>query len=193
MNLLVLGPQGAGKGTQAKRIAVDYAIPHISTGDMFRGAIAAGTELGKQVEPILASGALVPDEVTVALIRERLGYEDARRGFILDGFPRNAAQAEALDGMLGEIGRRLDAILFLDLPDDVATDRMLGRAAEEGRADDTPDAIARRLATYHAETEPIVEHYRLTGNLVPLHAERTINEVYSEIQEALSSLEDRRA
>jgi len=193
LNLLVLGPQGAGKGTQAKRIAVDYAIPHISTGDMFRGAIAAGTELGKQVEPILASGALVPDEVTVALIRERLGYEDARRGFILDGFPRNAAQAEALDGMLGEIGRRLDAILFLDLPDDVATDRMLGRAAEEGRADDTPDAIARRLATYHAETEPIVEHYRLTGNLVPLHAERTINEVYSEIQEALSSLEDRRA
>ena len=192
MNLLVLGPQGAGKGTQAKRIAVDYAIPHISTGDMFRAAIAEQTELGKQVEPLLAAGTLVPDEVTVALIRERLGREDARRGFLLDGFPRNAAQAEALDDMLDEIGRRLDAVLFLDLADDVATDRMLLRAEEEGRPDDTPDAIARRLATYHAETEPIVEHYRLTGNLVPLHAERKINEVYAEIQDALSELEDGR-
>jgi adenylate kinase len=94
--------------------------------------------------------------------------------------------------MLDEIGRRLDAVLFLDLADDVATDRMLLRAEEEGRPDDTPDAIARRLATYHAETEPIVEHYRLTGNLVPLHAERTINEVYAEIQDALSELEDGR-
>jgi adenylate kinase len=93
MNLLVLGPQGAGKGTQAKRIATDYAIPHISTGEMFRAAIAAGTELGLMVEPILASGTLVPDEVTIALIRERLGEADARRGFVLDGFPRNEAQA----------------------------------------------------------------------------------------------------
>ena len=132
MNLLVLGPQGAGKGTQAKRIAVDYAIPHISTGDMFRAAIAAQTELGQQVEPILASGALVPDEITIALIRERLGEEDARRGFVLDGFPRNEAQADALDEMLGEIGRRLDAILFFDLPDDVATERMLGAPRRRG-------------------------------------------------------------
>ena len=189
MNLLVLGPQGAGKGTQAKRIAADYAIPHVSTGDMFREAIAAGTELGHRVEPILASGALVPDEITVELIKERLAHPDALRGFVLDGFPRNEPQAAALDEMLAGIGRRLDAILFLDLPDEVATERMLDRAEEENRPDDTPEVIARRLATYHAETEPIVEHYRLTGNLVPIHAERTIPEVYAEIQDALDELE----
>jgi adenylate kinase len=184
-----LGPQGAGKGTQAKRIAADYAIPHISTGDMFREAVASGTEFGRQVEPILASGALVPDEITVALIQERLGQPDALDGFILDGFPRNEAQAVALDEMLSRIGRRLDAILFLDLPDDVATARMLNRAVDENRPDDTPEVIARRLATYHAETEPIVEHYRVTGRLVPLHAERAIPEVYDEIQDALATVE----
>jgi len=189
VNLLVLGPQGAGKGTQAKRIAADYAVPHVSTGDIFREAVAAGTKLGRQVEPILAHGALVPDEVTIALIRERLADTDALRGFVLDGFPRNAAQADALDEMLESIGRRLDAIFFFDLPDDVATERMLQRAVEENRPDDTPEVIARRLATYHAETEPIVEHYRVTGKLVPLHAERTIPEVYAEIQSALEALE----
>ncbi len=191
MNLLVLGPQGAGKGTQAKRIAADYNLPHISTGDMFRAAIAAGTELGKRVEPILSSGELVPDELTVALIQDRLSDPDAVGGFILDGFPRNEAQAEALDEMLARIGRGLDAILFFDLPDDVATERMLSRAVAEGRADDTPDVIARRLAIYHAETEPIVEHYRATGKLVPLHAERSVDEVYSEVQDALQMIAGR--
>jgi adenylate kinase len=188
VDLLVLGPQGSGKGTQAKRISADHAIPHISTGDMFRAAIAAGSELGKQVEPILASGALVPDEVTIALIRERLGQPDARGGFVLDGFPRNEAQADALDEMLAGIGRRLDGVLFFDLPDDIATERMLARAAEENRADDTPEVMARRLATYHAETEPIVDHYRAAGQLLPLHAERTISEVYAEIQARLEEL-----
>ncbi len=189
MNLLVLGPQGAGKGTQAKRIAADYAIPHVSTGDMFRDAIASRSELGLQVEPILASGTLVPDEITIALIRDRLAAPDALGGFVLDGFPRNAAQADELDAMLAGIGRRLDAILFFDLPDDVATARMLERAEIESRPDDTPEVIEKRLATYHAETEPIVEHYRLTGRLVPLHAERTILEVYAEIQDAIAELE----
>ena len=189
MNLLVLGPQGAGKGTQAKRIAADYAIPHVSTGDMFRDAIAARSELGLQVEPILASGELVPDDLTIALIRERLAAPDALGGFVLDGFPRNEAQADELDAMLAAIGRRLDAILFFDLPDDVATERMLERAEIESRPDDTPEVIAKRLATYHAETEPIVEHYRVTGRVVPLHAERTIPEVYAEIQDALAELE----
>jgi adenylate kinase len=185
VNLLVLGPQGAGKGTQAQRIARDFEVPHISTGDMFRAAIAAGTELGKRVEPILASGRLVPDEVTVALIEERLGADDARDGFVLDGFPRNLAQAEALDEMLSGIARELDAILFFDLPDDVAIERMLKRAELENRPDDTPEVIARRLAIYHEETEPIVEHYRATGRLVPLHAAGTIDEVWSEIESAL--------
>jgi adenylate kinase len=190
VNLLVLGPQGGGKGTQSKRIAIDYAIPHISTGDIYRAAIAERTELGLQVQPILASGALVPDAVTIPLIRERLGELDARAGFVLDGYPRNLPQAEALDELLAEMGRRLDAILFFDLPDDVATERMLVRATEENRPDDTPEVIARRLDTYHRETEPIVEHYRATGRLVPLHAERTIAEVYAEVQEALAALED---
>ena len=189
MNLLVLGPQGAGKGTQAKRISSDYAIPHVSTGDMFREAVASGSELGEKVKPILESGALVPDDLTVGLIQDRLANPDALHGFILDGFPRNAAQAEVLDQMLTSIGRRLDAVLFLDLPDEVATERMLARAEIESRPDDTPEVIAKRLDTYHAETEPIVEHYRLTGRLVPLHAERTIAEVYGEIQDALATVD----
>ena len=188
MNLLVLGPQGSGKGTQAKRLADDHSIPHVSTGDMFRAAIAEGTTLGRRVGPILASGELVPDELTIALIRERLSAPDAVGGFVLDGFPRNLAQAEALDTMLAEIGRTLDAVLFFDLSDDVATERMRRRALEEDRKDDAPDVIARRLAIYHEQTEPVVERYRATGKLVPLHAERTIGEVAAEIGEALDLL-----
>jgi adenylate kinase len=190
VNLLVLGPQGAGKGTQAKQIARDYRIPHISTGDMFREAISEGSELGREVEPILASGALVPDALTIGLIRERLAQGDADRGFILDGFPRTLAQGEALETMLSGIGRRLDAVLFFDIPDEVATERMLERAEVEGRADDTPATIARRLATYHEATAPVVEYYRGRGVLVPLHAERTIPEVYDEVKSALAGIGD---
>jgi adenylate kinase len=185
LNLLLLGPQGAGKGTQARRIAADYGVPHISTGEMFRAAVAARTQLGKRVEPILAAGDLVPDDLTVEMIRNRLGETDALDGFVLDGFPRNLVQAEALDRMLAAIGRRLEAVLFFELPDEVAMARLHERAADESRRDDTPEAIDRRLEIYHAETEPVVEHYRATGTLVPLHAERSIDEVYSEIQDAL--------
>ena len=190
MNLLVLGPQGSGKGTQAKRISAAHGIPHVSTGDMFRAAVTVGTELGRRVEPILASGDLVPDDLTVALIRERLSEQDARDGFVLDGFPRNLAQAEALDGMLAEIGRGLDAVLFFDLSDELAVERIRGRALDEGREDDSPDAIARRLAIYHEQTEAVVERYRATGKLVPLHAARSIEEVSTEIEAALDLLED---
>jgi adenylate kinase len=193
MNLLLLGPQGSGKGTQATRIAADHGIPHVSTGDMFRAAIAAGSELGRRVEPILAAGELVPDELTVELIRERLGQPDARRGFVLDGFPRNLAQAQALDRMLGEIGRDLDAVLYFDLPDAVAIERLLGRARAEGRTDDTPDVIQRRLGIYHEQTEPLAEYYRARDRLVPLHAERTVDEVYAELQDALEQVEGRAA
>lgn len=189
MNLLVLGPQGSGKGTQAARLSEDHGIPHISTGDMFRAAIAAGTELGRRVEPILASGELVPDDLTVELIRERLAEPDARRGFVLDGFPRTIAQAEALDAMLGEIERSLDAVLFFDLSDEIAIERLLGRARAEGRDDDTPDAIRRRLELYHEQTEPVVERYRATGKLVPLHADRSIEAVATEIAQALELLD----
>jgi adenylate kinase len=191
VNLLVLGPQGSGKGTQAKRISAEYGVPHVSTGDIFRAAIADGSELGRLVEPILGSGALVPDELTVGLIRERLAAPDAREGFVLDGFPRTIAQAEALDEMLAETGQGLDAVLFFDLDDDAATERLRGRALEEGRDDDTPEVIARRLAVYHEQTVQVVEHYRATGKLVPLHAERTVGEVFAEIQAALEQVEAR--
>jgi len=189
MNLLVLGPQGSGKGTQARRIADDRGIPHVSTGEMFRGAIAAGTPLGLQVEPILAAGLLVPDGVTVALIRERLSWLDARSGFVLDGFPRNLVQAEVFDAMLEEVGQPLDAVLFLDVEDDVSLERLRRRAVIEGRDDDTPEAIALRLAIYHEETTPVVERYRARGRLVPVHAERSIDAVATEIAEALDLLE----
>jgi len=189
MNLLLLGPQGSGKGTQAKRLAEEHGIPHISTGDMFRLAMLAGTPLGLEIKPIYDRGDLVPDDLTVALIRERLAEPDAATGFVLDGFPRNLAQAEALDRMLADIGRALDAILFFDLDDDTATVRALGRAHEEGRADDTPEGIARRLALYHEVTEPVVEYYRVTGKLVPVQAERSVDAVYAEIEDALRLLD----
>jgi adenylate kinase len=185
MNLLVLGPQGSGKGTQAKRIAAEYDIPHISTGDMFREAIDTGTELGRRVEPILAAGELVPDELTAALVRERLGEPDAAHGFVLDGFPRNLAQADELDAMLAEVGRGLDAVLFFDLDDGTARERALGRARVDGRYDDTPEVIERRLDVYHEQTEPLVEYYRARDLLVPLPAERSIDAVFAEIQKAL--------
>ena len=193
MNLLVLGPQGSGKGTQASRLAEEREIPHVSTGDMFRAAIAARTPLGRRVEPILASGELVPDELTVALIRERLSEPDAIRGFVLDGFPRNLAQAEALDAMLTEIDRELDLVLFFDLDQVTSTERLRRRAVIEGRDDDTPDAIARRLELYHEQTAPLVELYRASGRLVPIRAERTIDEVANEIAEALDLLDGARA
>jgi adenylate kinase len=185
VNVLLLGPQGSGKGTQAKRIGAEYGIPHIATGDMLRNAIAQETELGRQVKPILQSGELVPDDLMIDLIRERLEEPDTERGFILDGFPRTPAQADALDTMLAEIGRPLSIVFEFQLPDHIATDRLLKRAELEGRADDTPEVIARRLALYHEQTEPLVEHYRMQGNLVGIHADRTVNEVFSEIQLAL--------
>ena len=188
INVLVLGPQGSGKGTQAKRICVAHGIPHVSTGDMFRAAIVERTNLGLQVEPILASGELVPDELTIALIRDRLSKDDAAGGFVLDGFPRNIVQAEALDGMLAAIGRPLDAVLFFDLDDDTATQRALGRARDEGRVDDTPEVMARRLVIYHEQTEPVVERYRAAGTLRALNADRGVDDVFGEISEALERL-----
>jgi adenylate kinase len=185
LNVLLFGPQGSGKGTQAKRIAAEYGVPHVSTGDMFRAAIAKRTPLGLRVEPILASGELVPDDLTVGLIRERLAEPDAEPGFVLDGFPRNIAQAEALDELLSELGRPLTAVLVFRVPDGVAEERLLGRAADERRPDDTPEGIARRLAIYHRETEPLSDYYLSSGKLVGVHAERSIDEVWSEIQEAL--------
>jgi adenylate kinase len=185
VNLLLFGPQGAGKGTQAARIAAEYGIPHVSTGDMLREAVAGETELGRQAKPIMERGDLVPDELMVALIRERLGEPDAAEGFVLDGFPRTLAQAEALDAMLREIERSLTVVLFLDVPEEVCVERLSKRAAEEGRVDDTPEAIRTRLGLYRRETEPVIEHYRAQGNLVVIHGDRPVDDVFGEIQQAL--------
>ena len=188
MNVLLLGPQGSGKGTQAKRISEEYGVPHIATGDMLRATIEADTPLGRTLKPILDSGQLVSDDLMIQLIRNRLEEPDAAEGFVLDGFPRTWAQARALDAMLREIGRDLDVVFVLQTSDGVSTERLLKRAREESRPDDTPEVIAERLATYHRETEPLVEHYRTSGNLVGIHAARSINEVFSEIQDTLEQV-----
>jgi adenylate kinase len=185
VNLLILGPQGAGKGTQAKRIAAEYGLPHIASGDMLRRAIAEDTPLGRKVKPIYDSGALVPDDLMIELFRERLSQPDTAEGFILDGFPRTLPQAEALDAMLRDIDRRLDLVLEIQVPDEVALKRLRRRAAIEGRPDDTPEAIRRRLELYHEETEPLVEYYRTRGNVVGIHGDRSENEVFAEVQQAV--------
>jgi adenylate kinase len=185
VNVLLLGPQGAGKGTQAKRIAAEYGLPHIATGEMLREAMAGGTPLGREVKPIYDSGGLVPDDLMIELIRERLSQPDAEDGFVLDGFPRTFVQAEALDAMLRDIGRPLSLVLELQVPDQVAIERLGRRAELEGRADDTPEAIRRRLALYHEETEPLIEYYRSRGNVIGIHGDRDENAVFAEIQQAL--------
>jgi len=188
MNLLLLGPQGSGKGTQGKRISAEYGIPQIATGDMLRGAVAAGTPLGLAVEPILERGELVPDQVIIDLIRERLDGPDAAKGFVLDGFPRTMAQADALDSLLRETGHELTVVFALQVSDEISIERLLKRAREEQRTDDTPEAIRKRLDLYHRETEPLIEHYRTLGVLIPIRADGTPNEVFAEIQAALEQV-----
>jgi adenylate kinase len=185
LDLLLLGVQGSGKGTQAKRLAAEYGLAHVATGDMLRTAMAAGTPLGRRVRPIYDAGELVPDDLMIDLIRERLQTPDTEAGFILDGFPRTMAQADALDAMLSEIDRPLSVVFELQVPDEVAIERLHKRAVDEGRADDTADAITKRIELYHRETKPLVSHYRLAGNLVGIHGDRSENEVFSEIQQAV--------
>ena len=188
MDILLLGPQGSGKGTQARRISAEYGIPHIATGDMLRAAIAEGTPLGQQVKPILEGGELVPDELIIEVIRERLEEPDAAAGFVLDGFPRTMGQADALDSVLREIGRELTVVFALQVSDEICIERLLKRARDERRTDDTPDTIRRRLELYHRETEPLIEHYRTLGILLTVHADGTPNEVFAEIQAALEQV-----
>jgi adenylate kinase len=188
VNILLLGPQGSGKGTQARRISAEYGIPHIATGDMLRGAIDAATPLGLRVKPIYDAGNLVPDEIMIELIRGRLEESDAAEGFVLDGFPRTVAQADALDSLLREIGRELTVVFALQVSDEICIERLLKRAREEQRTDDTPEAIRTRLELYHRETEPLIEHYRTLGVLISIHADGTPNEVFAEIQAALEQV-----
>jgi adenylate kinase len=192
VKVLILGPQGSGKGTQAQRIAASYGLAHIATGDMLRRAIAAGTELGRRVQPIYDAGQLVPDDLMIDLIRARLGEDDGEEGFVLDGFPRTMPQAEALDRMLREIDRSLTIVFLLEVPEDECVARLIRRAAAESRTDDTRDAIRTRLELYRRETEPLVEYYRAQGLLVGIHGDRPPDDVFAEIQAALETLAVRR-
>jgi len=191
VRILLLGPQGSGKGTQAQRISRTYGIPHIATGDMLRAAMAAGTELGRKVKPIYDAGELVPDDLMIDLIRERLSQPDAEDGFVLDGFPRTLQQAEALDDMLLELGSPLDVVFDLQIDEPTTVQRLLDRARKEGRSDDTPEAIAKRLQLFRDATLPVIEHYRAQGKFVGVHAGGTVNEVFNEIQEALEQVATR--
>ena len=188
LNVLLLGPQGAGKGTQAKRIAAEYEIPHIASGEILRSEMQAGTALGRRVKGVYDRGDLVSDDLMIELIKTRLAQADTEHGFILDGFPRTTVQAEALDEMFSDIGRNFSVVFALQIPDDIAFERLRKRAEIEGRADDTDDAIRRRLENYHRETEPLVEYYRVRGNLVTIHGDRSESEVFAEIQSALEQV-----
>ncbi|HEU0248214.1 MAG TPA: adenylate kinase [Gaiellaceae bacterium] len=194
LDIVILGPPGAGKGTQGKLIAADAEIPHVNTGEMFRAECAAGTELGERVRSILDDGDLVPDELTIEVVRARLAQDDTARGFVLDGFPRTLAQAEALDRVLVEIDRgELCVVLDFHVSDEIAVQRLLGRAGVEGRSDDTLDRIQHRLDVYHEKSEPLVEYYRARGILVGIHADRTVEEVFAEVQQVLATAQQARS
>ena len=190
MNILLLGPQGSGKGTQAKRIAGDHGIPHIATGDIIREMKQEDSDLGRELKAVYDRGDLVSDELMIRIIEDRLSREDAQIGFILDGFPRTLAQAEALDEMLRDLDRKLDIVFEFQLNDlETLKQRLVKRAVEEDRSDDTPEAIERRLQLYYEQTEPLVEYYRTRhGNVVGIHAGKPIDQVYGEIQSALEQV-----
>ncbi|MDF2144392.1 adenylate kinase [Knoellia sp. p5-6-4] len=185
MRLIILGPPGAGKGTQATRVAAGHGIPAISTGDIFRANIKNETELGMQVKHILASGGYVTDEITNAIVRDRLRQDDASQGFLLDGYPRTLAQVDALDAMLAEDGHALDAVLELTVDEDAVVQRLLKRAEIEGRADDTEEVIRERQAIYRRETAPLADVYAGRGLLVQVDGMGEVDEVTRRIDDAL--------
>jgi adenylate kinase len=186
LDVVILGPPGAGKGTQAKLISEDAGIPHVNTGDMYRAAVAAGTELGARVKPYMDAGELVPDDLTIAVVRERLAEPDTAEGFVLDGFPRTLPQADALAAILAQSDRELSVVLDFQLSEELAEQRLLRRALEQGRDDDTPEIIHRRMETMRIPEE-LVEYYRAKGILVGIHAERSIEEVFAEVQSVLQA------
>lgn len=183
MRIVIFGPPGAGKGTQAKLISEEYDIPHLSTGEIFRSAIKNETELGKEVKSILDVGELVPDEKVVALVKKKLkesAYED---GYVLDGFPRTVPQAEAFDRMLEEKGKKLDAFLQLEVPEEELVKRILSRG--EGRSDDTPQKIKNRLNIYHKETQPVLNYYKERDVVKKVNGVGSIEEIFERIKKTL--------
>ncbi|MBW8763735.1 MAG: adenylate kinase [Microbacterium sp.] len=185
--LLIVGPQGSGKGTQGVRIAESFGIPVVSTGDIFRANIKEGTELGQQVTAILEAGDLVPDELTSAIVRDRLSQDDAAAGFLLDGYPRNTHQVEHLDEFLAGRGESLDAVILLDVPREESIARLALRATEQGRTDDTPEAIAHRLDIYENETAPILSVYGPRGIVDTIDGVGSLDEITERIFAALDA------
>ena len=181
MRMLIMGPQGVGKGTQAKMLAVRCNIPHISTGDVFRANIAAGTELGRQVESLINAGELVPDALTDRIVADRLAQEDCAAGWILDGYPRTIEQVHALDAMLEQHGHHIDVVLELRADYDELIKRIHERAQIEGRADDNPEAVAERLQMYDKETAPLLDLYRSRGLVVAVDSEDVIEDTQASI------------
>jgi adenylate kinase len=186
MRIILLGAPGSGKGTQGEKMAVHYGVPKLSTGDALRAAVAAGTELGRQAKATMDAGGLVANELVYGIVRERLAEPDAAKGFILDGFPRNTAQAGVLDAMLAELkAPAIGKALHLHVDDEEIVQRLLLRAQKEGRADDKEDVIRKRIAVYNAETRPLLDYYAQQGKLVTLEGKGGLEEIFARITAAL--------
>ena len=185
MRLVLLGPPGSGKGTQAARLKDTLGVPHISTGDLLRAEVAAGTPLGLQAKEVMARGDLVSDAILLGMLESRLGREDVAGGFILDGYPRNLAQAGALDGLLAKIGQPLDAVVQLDVATELLVERIAGRAQAEGRADDNPESVRKRLQVYNDSTAPVIGFYEGRGTLARIDGVGSMDEITARIQAAL--------
>jgi adenylate kinase len=186
MRMILMGPPGAGKGTQAKYVAEKFGIPAISTGDIFRANVSAGTELGVQAKKYMDAGEYVPDEVTNLMVRNRIDEDDATPGFLLDGYPRTVAQVAELDGMISFTGHALDAVVVLTVNSEELVQRLLQRAKTEGRADDTEDVIRRRQEVYAEQTEPLIDVYRQRGLLIEVDGLGAVDEVTERIFSALA-------
>jgi adenylate kinase len=185
MRLVLLGAPGSGKGTQAARLKADLNVPHISTGDMLRAAVAAGTPLGVKAKAVMDAGQLVSDDILLGMLEERLAQDDARNGFILDGYPRNLAQADALDHLLSRIGQPLDAVVKLEVPSEAIIGRCQIRFQAENRADDNPDTVRKRLGVYAEQTAPVAEFYARRGKLQVVDGVGELDEVTARIKRAL--------
>jgi adenylate kinase len=187
MRLVLLGAPGSGKGTQAARLKADLGVPHISTGDMLRAAVKAGTSLGMKAKAVMDAGQLVSDDILLGMLEERLAEPDTRPGFILDGYPRNLAQADALDHVLARIGQPLDAVVKLDVPNEVIIKRCEIRFAAEHRPDDNPEVVRGRLKVYAEQTAPVADFYARRGKLQVVDGVGELDEVTARIKRALAN------